>query len=85
MCRSECSCSVTCLFISLRSRSWDRVDKPTSISVDLVGFTLSSLQTCADLSRDTRSFVNPVVQYIESHSDDVTEVCLRAIIISVLC
>jgi SEL1 protein len=29
----------------------------------------------ADMPRDTRSLGNPVVQYIESHSDDVTEVC----------
>jgi hypothetical protein len=31
-----------------------------------------------DFDRDTRNLGNPMVQYVESHSDDVTEVCTQS-------
>jgi hypothetical protein len=57
------------------SSCWDGISKPPGINFDLVGQLLRPILNLADMPRDTRSMGSPVIQYIESHSDDVTEVC----------
>ena len=62
------------MFISLRFSSRHRIDKPSSISSDMVSSSQFRGKMTTYFDRDTRSFSQPLVQYIESHSDDVTEV-----------
>lgn len=77
--RSKRTYTITSHLITLWSRSWDRVNPPPSNHLALVSPHLTpsffdKIQT--KTPRDTRKLGEPVLQYVESHSDDITEVYL---------
>jgi SEL1 protein len=62
------------MLISIRSCGWNGIGKPSSNDINLVSCPFSiNFELNPNVRRDTRQLDQPVVKYIESHSDDVTE------------